>query len=150
MQQFSACLQEAFPGVRATNRFSKQKVSCMVSEFFTTTGVEGILGGKDFSALEMVFPLISAFLDRATGYETQPVLTEINTLYSDIVNILLHSVSNMYMLILKSFPVKEKYVTFKQMRKYLFQKLHDLNLFTLKCHPLDHVVEEVNRFGRLQ
>lgn len=49
-----------------------------------------MLEEKDIKALDMVFPLISAFLDRAIEYGGQPEFTEINTVYSGIVNKLLY------------------------------------------------------------
>lgn len=43
-----------------------------------------MLNGKDFRALDIVLLFICAFLDCAAPLERQAVLTEMNTIYSDI------------------------------------------------------------------
>lgn len=50
----------------------------------------------------------------------------------------------------KSFSVEEKLVTLKVKAKCPFENLHNLNLFTLKFHPLDHTTEDGNRFRSLK
>lgn len=49
----------------------------------------------------------SAFLDRAIGYGGQPILAEINTIYSELENELLSDLSEMSMLNRKSCYVDE-------------------------------------------
>lgn len=70
--------------------FSTQHVTSTLGGLFTMTGVKEMLERKGFSALHIVFSFIRAFLNQTTGYEGQPVLTEIKTIYSDIVKQLLH------------------------------------------------------------
>lgn len=57
---------------------SMQQVMSTFNGFSTTTDVKKMLELKDFSALDMRFPFIDAFLGRATGYERRPVLTKKN------------------------------------------------------------------------
>lgn len=69
--------------------FSAQQVMPNLNGFFMETDVNGMLERKDFSALDMLFQFIGAFLDCAAGYESQPGQTKLNTIYSIIINELL-------------------------------------------------------------
>lgn len=93
--------------------FSTQQMTSKLNDFFTTTDAEGVLEGKYFSALEVIFPFICAFPDRSTRYGWQHVLTQINTVYSDIVDNHFKSSSDMTMLRQKSFFVVGKLFTLK-------------------------------------
>lgn len=73
--------------------FSTQQEMSTLNGVFTTTGVKRMLVGNDFSALVMLSLFIGAFLNVATAYESQPILMDINTIYSDTVNEVLFGTS---------------------------------------------------------
>lgn len=130
--------------------FSTQRVASTLNGLFTTTSVKGIVEGKHFSALGMVFLFIGVFLSCAAGYEGQPVSKEINTIFSDTVNEILYCKPDMNMLHWKSFSLEEKPVPFKKKAKHLFENLRNVNLFTIKFHLLGHIFEGLNRCGNLE
>lgn len=41
--------------------------------------------GKDFQSFDMLFPSIAVYVDKVSGYEIEPKLTEICKLYSELV-----------------------------------------------------------------
>lgn len=41
--------------------------------------------GKDYAAVDTVFPFVDVFPDRAKGCEDNPLLTTADTIFSDIV-----------------------------------------------------------------
>lgn len=150
MQQFSAYQRNLVFGVCTADSFFDTTNNIDVERSIYSNGCERNVGRRDFSALEMEFPFISSMLDCATGHGTQPVLTEMDAIYSDIVKQFLHGSSNMNMLKRKSFCVEQKPVTLKENAKCLFKYLPCVNLFTLKFHPLDHVIEDVIMSGSLE
>lgn len=78
---------------------------------FITTDVTAMLEGKGFSALDMVFPIICDLLDCTTRYEGQPILTEMNTIYAEIIIKLFYGTSDIIVFSRKSFSVEEKLTT---------------------------------------
>lgn len=141
--------QKEFPIPGLQVSFSTAQKSSQLNGFFTSTGVKGMLEGKDYAAVDTVFPFIAAFLDRAIGCADNPALTTVHTLYSDIVNQLLYTKPERKLHGNENVVTSETIRRLKMVAKNLFEDLEDFNLFTLKFHMLDHIAEDVSRFGAL-
>lgn len=111
--------KNAFPVTNLQIDFSTQHVTSTLNVVFLTTGLKGMLEGKLFSALDMLFPFISAFLDRATGYGSQPVLTKMNT-NTLILSTKYYTRNQKNRLRRKSYSLKEKITNLKKKATNLF------------------------------
>lgn len=56
---------------------------------YTSSGVNGILGLKEFCKFDIVIPFFAEFVDKDTGYIDERILTTIDALYFDLGNNLL-------------------------------------------------------------
>lgn len=54
-----------------------------------------MLEGRDFEAVDGVFPFVAASTDRAKEYVEEAPMTTVHTAYSDLLNRLLESWTNM-------------------------------------------------------
>ena len=70
--------------------FSKKEKTAQLNGFFLRDGVRGMLEGKNYRAIDLVFPFIAAFVDRALGFQDQPTLTTLNMMYTELMLTLLH------------------------------------------------------------
>lgn len=60
-----------------------------VNGLFISTGIKGMLNGKDYRAIDIGISFLAPLLDKSLGGSNRSVLLLIHTLYSDIVNLLL-------------------------------------------------------------
>jgi len=141
--------QNDFRVTRLRVDFSSSQTSGQLNGFFTSTGVKGMLEGKDYHAIDTVFPFVAGFLDKATGFHNVAHLTTVHTLYSDLINHLLFNENNQDWPHSRESDISTIIKVFKSTASNLFGTLEDLNLFTLKFHNLDHIAEDVARFGDL-
>lgn len=108
-----------------------------------------MLERKDYSAVDMVFPAIAAFIDRAAEYLDETMLRTVHTIYSALVNYLVFKPfiwihQSVYSYNLNTSTQKLKVVT-----KKIFGNLEGLNEFIQAFQRLDHVAEEDDKFGLL-
>lgn len=127
--------------------FSSALKTGQLNGFFTSAGVKGMLEGKDYSSIDMVFPFIAALIDRANEYSVDPKPTTVYTMYSDLVNYLMFKSENSNSPNVEKYELKENIKNLKAVAKDLFGNLEDINPFTLKFHMLDHDAEDEKRFG---
>lgn len=106
-----------------------------------------MLKGKDFHAVDLVFPSFAAFINRATGYADKVRITYILTTHLDLVNSLIFRQD--YMELLSSDSVSTDNPEIKQMETRIFGSLEETNLFTLKFDVLDHISNDPFGFGDL-
>lgn len=66
----------ALPGLHVN--FAKREKSAQLNGLFTGDGLRGMLEGKDYYAVDMVFPFITSFIDRSLGFEGCFELTRMN------------------------------------------------------------------------
>lgn len=62
---------------------------------FTSYSEHAILEEKYYQCIEMVFPCIRAYVDKANKYIESPELTKVNTIYSELLSELYSRSSNM-------------------------------------------------------
>lgn len=65
--------------------FSENDASSQLNGFFRINGLHGMLEGKYYQGVDMVFSFIERYVDRVTEYEHEPQLTEITTLCSELI-----------------------------------------------------------------
>lgn len=135
------------PGVRFD--YSATPKSNNLNGLHISTGLKGMLEGKDYSNIDMVFPFIAAFLDRVLGYADNQQLTMIHSLYSDVVNMVMYNTPDWELQHENVNHLEQKVRMLKRSAKELFEHLEEVNLFTLKFHMLDHVSNDLYKFGIL-
>lgn len=99
--------------------FSKVEASDRGDNLLARNGLRGMLEGKDYRALNRVFPLVAAFIDRITKHEKAlEILDKI---------------------------VK----AFKRILADTFDEHSSLGMYIVKVHLLDHMAEDLRNFGTL-
>jgi len=128
--------------------FSTKDCSKQLNGIFTNDGLKGMLEGKDYRNLDYVFPFVTAFIDKITGQNNNPELTEINIIYTDIVNELTRPIQKVN-LQQKCDKLRKKIKKWKDLYKAFFEKYCDEGLFTLKYHLMDHLVDDLEKYTDL-
>jgi len=64
--------------------FSTKESSTQLNGIFLSTGLRGMLEGKDYRNLDYVFPFVSAYVDRFRGMHDDPSLTQESLAYIQI------------------------------------------------------------------
>ena len=127
--------------------FSKPEKSNRLNGFYLEDGIRGMLEAKDFQRLEMVFPFAAAFIDRMCDDTEQHPITDICVLYSDVVaQVFQYEQPKLW----TKGMVKqlEKSVEELQTKMIMYlSEFHNSNLRTLKFHMLQHLSEDILRYG---
>ena len=128
--------------------FSSKDASSRLNGIFLTTGVRGMLEGKDFRKLDTVFPFVASFVDTVTGSDSGAI-TNVHTQYTEIIRDLemIDKTTGVTKVILG--VLSSKIESFKRQTVQLFEPYVDTGLFTLKFHLLDHLVEDLSKFTSL-
>lgn len=96
-----------------------------------------------------MFPFVVDFIDRSTWQKRSLHMTSVHTLYNEIVCDLKRDVEQQ---IWDEKELGRLYRTVNQFKTILVEKFNqycDSGLDTLKYHLLDHMVEDLQRFGTL-
>ena len=128
--------------------FSVKEASTTLNGLFLETGVKGMLEGKDYKQLDYVFPFVMAFVDRITGMIDNGQ-TKVHTMYSDLLYQLYHNIERNGLNPQTADSLEQHIALFKQTCKDIFEKHVNRGLFTLKFHLLDHLVEDLRKYGTL-
>lgn len=128
------------------NDFSINQKTGLLNGFLTSTGIKGMLGGKDYCDGDTIFSFLMSILDRSLVCSYTPVLTLIHTLCSDTFNLLLFGTceSNAHEELVPSLQEMDDVLNRKS--NEVFGDLEDIHFSTQKFHMLDRVVEGVVRY----
>ena len=77
---FLALLEKEYPATCLLVDFSKANNSTRLDGVFVEDGVRGVLEAKDYKTVDMIFPFIAAFLDRACGEVSNGPVTSVSVL----------------------------------------------------------------------
>jgi len=152
LKSFNAILAEIEKNYPATGLhvdFSKKEKSAQMNGFYLRDGVRGMLEGKNYRAVDMVFPFLAAFFDRAVGFSQDPSFTALNTMYTDIMVCVLHDYPRSGISSEDVEDLGNRVLQFKEAVIAFFGDYCDKGVFTLKFHLLDHMVDDLRRFGSL-
>ncbi len=128
--------------------FSTKEASSTLNGLFLNNGIRGMLEGKDYRNLDYVYPFVMAYVDRITNCINNG-LTEVNTIYSDILYTLYHTITVRGLTPHISSNLQSLIKTFKSKCVNLFSPFVDKGLFSLKFHLLDHLMEDLRKYGNL-
>lgn len=109
----------------------------------------GMLEVKEYIVVEVAFPLITAFVDRAPRYSDEPKLTTVRTTYSNLANYLTFKPCNIISPEMSSYDSIEEFQKLKAVAKGIVSNLENENPFTTKFCMVDHVPGNKSRFGLL-
>lgn len=128
--------------------FSKGDHANRLNGFFTETGVVGMIEGKDYDNLDMVFPFVGAIIDRCCGLSDAP-LASCFTRYTDMFNLTfrycrrpgwsngeLHQLSSML-------------EALKREATSVFSRYQPSEMKTCKWHGLDHLLDDIRDVGNV-
>lgn len=135
------------PGVRID--FGKVCGTSGLDGIFTKNGLKGMLEGRDYKGLDKVFPFVAAFIDRCTGHERTAPMTRVHTMYSEIVNEVTGDGEYKIRSEEELVKLEERVKEFKRELVERFDDHCESGLYTLKFHLLDHMVEDIRKFGTL-
>ena len=135
------------PGVKVD--FSKHEGSSQLNGIFVQDGLRGMLEGKDYRTLDMFFPFIFGYVDSWLGYAEDAPLTKIHVMYTDLVNRLMSNNNGNGWSTGELQDLRSAVHLFKEHVWTLFGPHCDRGLNTLKFHLLDHLVDDLERFGTI-
>lgn len=133
------------PGL--TIDFSTSEIGQQLNGLFLEQGLRGMLEGRHFKSLDMVFPIVGAFIDYCCDEIDTSPLTILFAMYSDLLFTCLWK-KKWTKLDLDS--LDGKISTFKELCIDTFQQHHPSGLRTLKFHLLNHLVNDIAETGGLQ
>ena len=128
--------------------FSTKETSSALNGLFLESGIRGMLEGKDYRNLDYVFPFVAAFIDRVTGCE-EGGITTVHTVYSNLPFILFTEVEQHGVSHIEGLKIGALIKRLKKECKRVFDPYVQKGLYTLKFHLLDHLVEDLLKYGSL-
>lgn len=133
------------PGL--TIDFSTSELGQQLNGLFLEHGLRGMLEGRHFKSLDMVFPFIGAFIDFCCDEVNEAPLTTLFSKYSKIMFTCLWkkewTLSNIQSL-------RSEISAFQQLFIDVFQQHHPSGLRTLKFHLLNHLADDIEETSGLQ
>ena len=135
------------PGIRYD--FSKKECSTALNGIYTNTGLRGMLEGKDYKVLDTIFPIVFAYVDTWLSDNDSAPLTEVHTLYTDIINTILSDNHGNGWIADDLDTLQSEIKIFKTKMVGLFHDCCPNGLGTLKFHLFDHIVDDIRRFGTI-
>ena len=136
------------PGTRVD--FSKKEGSSQLNGIYMTRGLRGMLEGKDYRALDVMFPFVFGYVDCWLGTSAEASLTKIHVSYTDLVNRLMTDNFGEGWSAADFSDMQKEVSAFKEDISKLFGPHCKTGLQTLKFHLLDHMVLDLERFGSLR
>ena len=136
------------PGTRID--FSKKDCSSQLNGIYTSTGLRGMLEGKDYKALDTVFPFVFAYVDIWLQQETEASLTSVHVNYTDLVQQIMSDNNGLGWSEESLSSLEDRISSFKQEMSDLFHKASPTGIGTLKFHLLDHIVHDIRCFGSIR
>ena len=133
------------PGL--TIDFSTSEIGQQLNGLFLNQGLRGMLEGRHFKSLDMVFPFVAAFIDFCCDELEQAPLTTLLSMYSELLFKCLWK-KDWTPIDLES--LHSKILVFKQLFTDIFQQHHPSGLRTLKFHLLNHLADDIAETGGLQ
>ena len=128
--------------------FSTKDNTCRLNGILLEAGVRGMLEGKDYRNLDFVFPFVAAYVDKISGC-TSNGLTLVHTMYSDLLTVLLDDVERDGVNDDSIRAISKRIASFKKECVKCFSPYVSNGLFTLKFHLLDHLTDDLKRYGSL-
>lgn len=136
------------PGVKVD--FSKHEGSSQLNGIFVQDGLRGMLEGKDYRTLDMSFPFIFGYVGTWLGYYEDASLTRVHVMYTDLVNRVMSDNNSNGWSTEDLEELRSTVLLFKKQVWALFGPHCDRGLNTLKFHLLDHLVDDLQRFGTIR
>ena len=136
------------PGTRID--FSKSYCSSSLNGLYPSTGLRGMLEGKDFKALDTVFPFIFAYVDTWLGQHSEAPLTSIHSRYTSLVQQVISDNDGLGWSPDCLTSLEESISSFKEDMTTLFHETSPTGIGTLKFHLIDHIRQDLQSFGSMR
>ena len=127
--------------------FSVPSKSWRYNGFFNESGIVGMLEARQYKAVDMVFPIVAAYIDRVCGETSNCPTTKTATKYCDIVLDTFRRSRRQGWTSSELHRLKEDIANFKTVCKNTYANYQPSRMGTLKFHLLDHLVEDLKRLG---
>ena len=135
------------PGMKVD--LSKHEGSAQLNGIFLPTGLRGMVEGKDYRVLDIVFPFVFGYADIWLGSQDEAPLTRIHVFYTDLVNRLMSNNHSRGWSAADMDELQNAVREFKKLLWCVFGPHCNNGLNTLKFHLLDHLVHDLKRFGSI-
>lgn len=101
---------------------------------------------NNYSAIDILFPFLALSINWATGFSASLRLTEVHTMYLQLVNALLFKRDRVKFSERKISQVADSIPELKKCAVQIFGTVEEVSLFRLKFHILGHVCKDVSQF----
>lgn len=139
-------IDEKYPMNGKRVDFSRQEYRTGINGLFLKTGVRGMLEGKDWKNIDMVFPFVAAFVDKMSGCRKGGLLTKVNVQYTEILHDVYYNFPAEGVTESDIMLLKQKITSFQKGCIKLFGESCKTGLHTLKFHMLHHLAENVEKY----
>ena len=130
--------------------FKKKGNTNSLDGLYLEKGMKGMLQGRNFKHLDYVFPMVCSTIDTILNKGDKCLLTEVNTSYTELCTKVVHD-----------FPItgcndedinelEKEIIVFKRKCVQLFEPTCETGLITLKFHLLDHLCDNLRKFGTVK
>lgn len=106
-------------------------------------------GKEGLSSVIKLFPCVAAFIDWSTEHKKTPPLTRVQTNYSEIVADVMGDMGQWAWSNKGIMNLEGRVKVLKRVLIETFDERCDSELYTLKYHVLDHMLEGIQNFGTL-
>ena len=130
--------------------FKKKGNTNCLDGLYMEKGMKGMLQGRNFKHLDYVFPLVSSTIDTILNKGNKCLLTEVNTLYTEISTKVVHEFAMTGCNDEDINELEENIIVFKRKCVQLFERTCETGLITLKFHLLDHLCDNLRKFGTIK
>lgn len=112
----------------------------------------GMLEGKDYRNLDIIFPFVGVFVDRLCDELSTAKSTKLFVHYNDLLRTSLSygSTGSVMWNETKVIALQRQISKFKNMARELYGEFHATGLGTEKMHMLDHIPADIRRLGGLR
>lgn len=129
--------------------FAKTEAASTLTDLFMSDDWKGMLEEKDYLYVDLGFPFVSAFTDRCLGRNESHEQTTAHTKYTDLMKSVRFPENDGSGGPVTGALVDDLATEIKKLVVKTFVDHTEKGLFTLKFHLLDHLAEDITRFGSL-
>lgn len=130
--------------------FSKRDTSAELNGLFNATVIQSMLDGKGYQKVKSVFHFVAVFIDQTTGFAKKPLMAIVHSKYSSITKKIMNREKYNRFNASRLSSIEKQVAESRRLSVKAFQEDCDNGLFSPKCHLLDHVSGDIEKFWSMK